>query len=226
MSPAMMSGHSLFPVAALGIGMFVAILFFAAIFVGIQIVIVYAVIHAIRKYDDPLPKVDARSGKGKMSEVPVEIKRWNWAAAFLPMVWGIYHNTWIFLLNFVPGVNLVWWIVMGIKGNEWAWRNNQWESVERFQRAQSRWRPVGILYFILSLLWVPYVIFVFALSASNISQARSQMYSSPSYYNDVSPLHNNKYTTDDENYDKYNDYDLDSSSSDEYPYNDNIDFTR
>lgn len=43
-------------------------------------------------------------------------------------------------------------IVLGIKGNEWAWRNNKWESVEQFISSQNKWKPWGIIFFILAIL--------------------------------------------------------------------------
>tara|TARA_Y100000310_G_scaffold260903_1_gene270042 strand:+ start:11206 stop:11379 length:174 start_codon:yes stop_codon:yes gene_type:complete len=43
-------------------------------------------------------------------------------------------------------------IVLGIKGNEWAWRAQKWESVEKFQTSQNKWKPWGIVFFVLILL--------------------------------------------------------------------------
>jgi membrane protein YqaA with SNARE-associated domain len=34
--------------------------------------------------------------------------------------------------------------ILGAKGNEWAWRNKRWESVEHFQRVQQKWTEWGI----------------------------------------------------------------------------------
>jgi len=36
-------------------------------------------------------------------------------------------------------------IVLGIKGNEWAWRNKKWESIEHFKSVQKKWSVWGIL---------------------------------------------------------------------------------
>lgn len=68
---------------------------------------------------------------------------WNWGAFWLNWVWGIAHSTWIALLMFVPGVNLVMPFVLGWKGNAWAWRNNTWRDVEHFRRTQRIWAGVG-----------------------------------------------------------------------------------
>jgi len=31
------------------------------------------------------------------------------------------------------------WIVLGLKGNEWAWRARKWESIEQFKSSQENW---------------------------------------------------------------------------------------
>ena len=35
--------------------------------------------------------------------------------------------------------------VLGAKGNEWAWRNKKWESVEHFHSVQKIWATVGLV---------------------------------------------------------------------------------
>lgn len=74
---------------------------------------------------------------------PEAVRGWNWGAFWLNWVWGIAHNTWIALLMFVPGVNLVMPFVLGWKGNAWAWRNATWRDVEHFRRSQRLWAMVG-----------------------------------------------------------------------------------
>ena len=80
----------------------------------------------------------------RRTSLPEELRGWNWGAFFLNWVWGIAHNTWIALLMFVPGVNIVMPFVLGAKGNEWAWQNNKWQSVEHFKRHQRIWARVGV----------------------------------------------------------------------------------
>lgn len=79
------------------------------------------------------------SGLGKSSVVPPEIKRWNWGAFLLNVFWGIGNNTYIAFLCLVPLVNVAMPFVLGAKGNEWAWQNKRWESVDHFKRVQKRW---------------------------------------------------------------------------------------
>lgn len=79
-----------------------------------------------------------------------EIKKWNWGAFWLPWIWGIANKSWIALLAFIPYFNIIWQFVCGYKGNEWAWKNKNWESVEAFHKAQKKWAIVSCI--IISLI--------------------------------------------------------------------------
>jgi uncharacterized membrane protein len=95
---------------------------------------------------------DERSGEKGASIVPDEIKGWNWGAIGLTWIWGVYHGVWISLLTFIPVVNIFIIIALGIKGNEWAWKAKKWESIEKFTSSQNKWKPWGIVFFILMVL--------------------------------------------------------------------------
>lgn len=120
--------------------------------IGILVGIPLGIIYLNKKELVEGAKYDERSGKKEASVVPEEIKGWNWGAAGLTWIWGVYHGVWISLLMFIPFVNLVMWIILGIKGSEWAWKARPWESVERFVASQKKWKPWGIAFFIISLL--------------------------------------------------------------------------
>ena len=98
------------------------------------------------------------TGAATASEAP---RGWNWGAFLLTWIWGIFHNTWIALLALIPGVNLIMMFVLGAKGNEWAWKAKDWQSVEHFQKTQKTWARVGAAVWIgIILLYV--VLFVVA----------------------------------------------------------------
>ena len=84
------------------------------------------------------------SGQGETADVPQEIIRWNWGAFFLSWIWGIRNKTYIAFLSVIPVVGFVMMIVLGMRGNEWAWQNKRWESVEQFQHEQKIWSTLGI----------------------------------------------------------------------------------
>jgi tetratricopeptide (TPR) repeat protein len=73
--------------------------------------------------------------------VPDEVKGWSWAAFLMSWIWAIGNRVWIGLLA-LP-FTLIIDIVLGIKGNEWAWRSRKWESVEQFKKVQLTWAIWG-----------------------------------------------------------------------------------
>lgn len=77
--------------------------------------------------------------------VPPEVGRWSWGAFLLGGIWGIGNNVWLALLVAIPCFGCVWQVVLGVKGNEWAWRARRWSSVEEFRRVQRRWAIGGLL---------------------------------------------------------------------------------
>ena len=52
-------------------------------------------------------------------------------------------------------------IVLGFKGNEWAWKNKKWESIDHFKSIQKRWSRWGVSLFIV-LFVCSLVLFEFA----------------------------------------------------------------
>lgn len=79
------------------------------------------------------------SGGGPNATVPDEIKGWNWGALLLAPFWSIAHNVWIGLLCLVPYAGFIMIILLGLKGNEWAWQNRKFESIEQFKEVQRIW---------------------------------------------------------------------------------------
>jgi hypothetical protein len=79
------------------------------------------------------------------AELPPEYDRWNWGAFLLNWIWGIGNSTYIALLVFVPVVNFVVFIMLGLRGNRWAWKNRYWPSLEHFRRTQRNWAKAGFI---------------------------------------------------------------------------------
>ncbi len=107
-----------------------------------------------------MPSTSANtSGQGPASIVPKEIKGLNWGAFGLNWVWGIFNSTYLAFLVLIPFINIIMIFVLLLKGNEWAWRNKHWDSVEQFKAVQKKWTiawlaisGLGILFVILSAL--------------------------------------------------------------------------
>ena len=78
------------------------------------------------------------------AQLPPELQGVNIGAFFLNWIWAIAHNTWIGLLCLVPCVGTVMAFVLLFKGNEFAWQNRRWESVQQFKDVQRKWMMWGI----------------------------------------------------------------------------------
>lgn len=85
------------------------------------------------------------SGQGEGAVVPAEVQGLNWGAFLLNWIWGIGNNTWLALLCLVPFVGTIMAFVLLFKGNEWAWKNKRWDSVEHFKATQRKWAMAGLI---------------------------------------------------------------------------------
>ena len=91
------------------------------------------------------------SGQGPGTPVPPELQGWSWAGFLMSWIWSIAHSAWLGLvLCLLTG--LIGMIVQGIKGNEWAWQNRRWESVEQFKATQRVWVIWGLALLALSVV--------------------------------------------------------------------------
>lgn len=110
------------------------------------------------EYSTP-PVVGNTSGTGPTAIVPEEIKGWNWGAFLLNWIWAIGHQTWIGLLALIPYAGLIMAIILGIKGNEWAWQNRKFDSVEQFREVEKKWTFWGVVVWVVSIvIWLIVVI--------------------------------------------------------------------
>lgn len=88
------------------------------------------------------------------SKKTMKIEKFNWGAFFFTWIWGLFNRTYITLIfipfAFIPGL-LGHIICLGLKiwfglcGNQWAWKNNKWSSVEDFHRIQKIWAIIGTI---------------------------------------------------------------------------------
>jgi hypothetical protein len=93
----------------------------------------------------------AQSSVGKNGPFPPELAGWNWGAFFMGWIWALgMSNVISFLLCFfLSGIGN---IIIGIKGNEWAWSSRKFDSVEQFRAVQHTWAVWGVVLFIISIL--------------------------------------------------------------------------
>ncbi len=96
--------------------------------------------------------------------IPPGVKGWSWGAFVFGWFWAVCNKTWIGLLALLPGIGFVMHIILGFKGREWAWQNDQWDSVEHFQKVQRRWSlwAIGIVLVFIGL----FVLMIFVSTSS------------------------------------------------------------
>ena len=92
------------------------------------------------------------SGQGANAVVPAELQGLNWGGLLLSWIWGIGNSTWIALLTFVPFVGVFVPFYLLFKGNELAWRNKQWESVDAFKATQRKWAIAGLALIVIAVV--------------------------------------------------------------------------
>jgi hypothetical protein len=120
------------------------------------------------------PPAANSSGTGRKAELPVELKGDNVGAWALWFIWWLPHRAWWqALCGFVivvpavavaVGLEVRSWVIsipgfivaawFSKRGNEWAWRNRKWESIDHFRRVQRIWTYWGVAFFIISLVFV------------------------------------------------------------------------
>lgn len=67
---------------------------------------------------------------------------------------GFGTKSYLPLLALVPVFNILWVFVCGFKGNEWAWKKRNYDSIDTFMKVQETWNRAGIAYFIITLILV------------------------------------------------------------------------
>lgn len=114
----------------------------------------------------------ARPSRGKGDQTPEEIQRWNWSAFILGPIWGMVHGIWWSVLGFLPFLPFLppvyrsigfvvlvgVMVILGLKGNEMAWRARQWDSAEKFLAVQQRWATWSVIFAIGAL--VAFILFL------------------------------------------------------------------
>ena len=109
------------------------------------------------------------SGQGSNSPVlDIVSKKFNWGAFMLNWIWGLGNKTFITLIIFPVSlaayIPFVGWLItlgcsiwFGIKGNEWAWQNKRWQSIEHFHSVQKKWAIGGVIAFFVQILLIALV---------------------------------------------------------------------
>lgn len=100
-----------------------------------------------------------------------ELKGWNWGAFGLTWIWGIVHRTPIAFLVFLPVLG--WFgmpVLLGLKGNQWAWKNREWRDLAAFRRSQRTWAKAALVAWLGSIA-TALIAWKFAITALTNSDA-------------------------------------------------------
>ncbi len=108
------------------------------------------------------------------AQLPPALRRFNWAAFLLGPVWGLGNGVWQAILIGLAGAVVPWfsrsapWVgfvalvvtlfIIGMKGNEWAWRARRWRSVEQFKRVQQGWLLWAVVIAVITLIVLSYFV--------------------------------------------------------------------
>ena len=107
-------------------------------------------------FDSVAEQMDSAPMSAHRNHIPIPpgVEGWSWGAFIFGWFWAVCNKTWIGLLALVPGIGFIMHIILGFKGREWAWQNDQWDNLEHFQRVQRRWSQwaIGIVLGLFSLM--------------------------------------------------------------------------
>lgn len=106
--------------------------------------------------------------------VPKEIKGWNWGAFIFHIYWGIGNKTYLPLLTLIPIFGIFWIFVVGIKGNEWAWRDGHYTDVAAFKELQATWNRAGIVCLLVTIFVMTIISLMFGAAITALYSALTQ----------------------------------------------------
>ncbi len=96
-------------------------------------------------------------------EMPQELKKWSWGAFSFTVWWGIGHKAYLSLLVLVPFFSLIWMIVCGVKGHEWAWKAGNYIDANHFNAVMEPWNRAGKIAFIVGIIYFAFMILFFII---------------------------------------------------------------
>lgn len=120
----------------------------------------------------PAAPVTSNASGGLNGPFPAELSGWNWGAFLMSWIWAIGNSVWIGLLALIGPISLIVAIILGLKGNEWAWQHRKFENVEQFKKVQKTWAIWGLVLFIISLIIIPAILITVVFS--NVNSAKEK----------------------------------------------------
>ena len=86
-------------------------------------------------------------------------------------IWGLGNKTYLPLMCLIPIFNIVWIFVCGTKGNEWAWKKENYKDTDTFLAVQKTWNRAGIFQFVITIIALAgYIFFLYTLTKSTLDR--------------------------------------------------------
>ncbi|HEY5560915.1 MAG TPA: zinc ribbon domain-containing protein [Clostridiaceae bacterium] len=108
----------------------------------------------------------------KENNLSKDYKGWNWGAFLITPIWGGINNVYIAFLWFFPLFTLPMSIILGIKGNKWAWQNRIWDSEEEFVSTQRGITKASFVFIGLILLIIGIIAFIILVYPNLVAPLR------------------------------------------------------
>ena len=104
----------------------------------------------------PAPEVEAAQSEetipAETGEIPSQAVGWSWAAFFWGPIWAIGNKVWSGLLTLLPGIGLIFLIILACKGKKKSWETGNWKDIEHFVRIQRRWVKVALILMLVNIV--------------------------------------------------------------------------
>ncbi len=112
--------------------------------------------------------------KGKLtSELPYDFtKEFNWGAFLGTWIWGLFNKSYIPLLHlilFFTPWNILFLLICGLKGNEWAYKNKKYDNIDKFNESQKK---QTIFWIVFNFIIIPIIIFFSSIAIAIYSVAK------------------------------------------------------
>lgn len=131
--------------------------------------------------------------RGKLSgQMPYDVtKQFNWGAFLGTWIWGLFNNSYIpllyLVLSFLP-CGFYFQLYCGFKGNEWAYKNKEWNDVDKFNKSQEKQATIWavITGAFITLFMIFYIGFIFLLVGLTMTADKGTTTKIENFVNEVS----------------------------------------
>lgn len=101
-----------------------------------------------------------------------KFRKFNWGGCFLSIPFAFGNQAYLCLLTLLPLVGIAFYIIGGLKGEEWAWKNGNYKSKECFYAVMDSWNRAGKVLGILYIAMIVVLILIYGIALSNVIKLR------------------------------------------------------